>query len=141
MKTSATSATIVTFLPIVLLALLLWKFAAEPWPSLKIAGFVVMLLSGTLLTVARLQLGSSFSVTPQATALVTHGLYAKIRNPVYVFSAILLVGLALYLNRLPLLWFLVVLIPMQILRARKESEILGAHFGDSYRQYKSTTWF
>jgi protein-S-isoprenylcysteine O-methyltransferase Ste14 len=135
------SAAIVTFLPIVVLTLLLWKFVAPPWPPLKIAGFVVMLVSGTLLTIARLQLGNSFSVTAQATALVTHGLYGKIRNPVYVFSAILLVGLALFLNRLPFLWLLVVLIPMQILRARKESEILEAHFGDSYRQYKSTTWF
>jgi protein-S-isoprenylcysteine O-methyltransferase Ste14 len=135
------SAAIVTFLPVILLGLLLWKFAAEPWPPLKIAGFVVMLLSGTLLTIARLQLGNSFSVTPQATALVTHGLYAKIRNPVYVFSAILLVGLALFLNRSKFLGLLVVLIPMQILRARRESEVLEAHFGDSYRQYKSTTWF
>ena len=135
------SAAIVTFLPIILLGLLLWRFTTEPWSPLKIVGFVIMLLSGTLLTIARLQLGNSFSVSPQATALVTHGLYAKIRNPVYVFSAILLVGLALFLNQLKFLWLLVVLIPMQILRARKESEILEAHFGDAYRQYKSTTWF
>jgi protein-S-isoprenylcysteine O-methyltransferase Ste14 len=135
------SAAIITFLPIVLLALLLWRFAAEPWPPLKIAGFVVMLLSGILLTIARLQLGNSFSITAQATALVTHGIYAKIRNPVYVFSGILLVSLALFLNQPRFLWFLVVVIPMQILRARKESEVLEAHFGDAYRQYKSTTWF
>jgi protein-S-isoprenylcysteine O-methyltransferase Ste14 len=135
------SAAVVTFLPIVLLALLLWKFAAQPWPPLKIAGFVVMLLSGTLLTVARLQLGNSFSVSAQATALVTHGLYSKIRNPVYVFSAILLLGLALFLNQLSFLWLLIVLVPVQILRARRESEILEAHFGDAYRQYRSTTWF
>jgi protein-S-isoprenylcysteine O-methyltransferase Ste14 len=134
-------AAIFTFLPIILLALLLWRFAAKPWPPLKIAGFAVMLPSGILLTIARLQLGNSFSITPQATALITHGLYAKIRNPVYVFSAILLVGLALFLNQLKFLWLLVVLIPMQILRARKESEVLEAHFGDAYRQYKSTTWF
>ena len=135
------SATIITFLPIVLLALLLWRFAAEPWPPLKIAGFVVMLLSGILLTIARLQLGNSFSITPQATALVTHGLYAKIRNPVYVFSGILLIGLAFFLKDLKFLWVLIVLLPIQILRARKESEVLEAHFGDAYRQYKSTTWF
>ena len=135
------SAAIITFLPIILLALLLWRFAAEPWPPPKIAGFIVMLLSGILLTIARLQLGNSFSITPQATALVTHGIYSKIRNPVYVFSAILLVGLALFLNQPKFLWLLVVLIPMQILRARKESEVLEAHFGDAYRQYKSSTWF
>ena len=135
------SAAIITFLPIVLLALLLWRFAAEPWPPLKIAGFVVMLLSGILLTIARLQLGNSFSITPQATALVTHGLYAKIRNPVYVFSGILLIGLAFFLKDLKFLWVLIVLLPIQILRARKESEVLEAHFGDAYRQYKSTTWF
>ena len=135
------SAAIITFLPIVLLALLLWRFAAEPWPPLKIAGFVVMLVSGILLTIARLQLGNSFSITPQATALVTHGLYAKIRNPVYVFSAILLVGLAFFLKDLKFLWVLIVLLPIQVQRARKESEVLEAHFGDAYRQYKSSTWF
>lgn len=134
-------AAIFTFLPIILLALLLWRFAAEPWPPLKIAGFVVMLLSGILLTIARLQLGNSFSITPQATALVTHGLYAKIRNPVYVFSAISLIGVAFFLKDLKFLWVLIVLLPIQVQRARKESEVLEAHFGDAYRQYKSTTWF
>jgi protein-S-isoprenylcysteine O-methyltransferase Ste14 len=134
-------AAIFTILPIILLALLLWRFAAEPWPPLKIAGFVVMLLSGILLTIARLQLGNSFSITPQATALVTHGLYAKIRNPVYVFSAILLIGVAFFLKDLKFLWVLIVLLPIQVQRARKESEVLEAHFGDAYRQYKSTTWF
>jgi len=135
------SAAIITFLPIILLALLLWRFAAEPWPPLKIAGFVVMLVSGILLTIARLQLGNSFSITPQATALVTHGIYAKIRNPVYVFSAILLIGVAFFLKDLKFLWVLIVLLPIQVQRARKESEVLEAHFGDTYRRYKSSTWF
>jgi hypothetical protein len=50
------SAAVVTFLPIVLLGLLLLQFAGKPWPPLKIAGFVVMLFSGRLPTIARLQL-------------------------------------------------------------------------------------
>ena len=35
----------------------------------------------------------------------------------------------------------VVLIPLQIWRAGKESAVLEAAFGDEYRKYKAGTWF
>ena len=38
-------------------------------------------LSGVIL--ARRTLGQSFSVAPKARALVTTGIYSKIRNPIY----------------------------------------------------------
>jgi len=34
-----------------------------------------------------------------------------------------------------------VLIPLQLIRARIESHVLEEKFGDTYRQYKSQTWF
>ncbi len=135
------SAAFVTMVPLFGLPLLLCKFANGPWTILKWTGLSITVLATLFLTIARFQLGNSFSIRPEATALVTHGIYAKIRNPVYVFGALLLAGLALFLNRPKFLWGLAVIIPLQIFRARKESRVLEEHFGDSYRQYKSTTWF
>ena len=50
------------------------------------------------LFIARLQLGKSFAVNPQAKELVTHGLYSKIRNPMYLFSGLLVLSFALALG-------------------------------------------
>ena len=35
----------------------------------------------------------------------------------------------------------VLLIPLQLWRARKESAVLEAAFGDEYRAYRAGTWF
>jgi protein-S-isoprenylcysteine O-methyltransferase Ste14 len=71
-----------------------------PWTTLRIAGVIVALTGYILFITARLQLGKSFSVGPQAKQLVTHGLYARIRNPIYVFVGVMWFGLivALQLN-------------------------------------------
>lgn len=105
------------------------------------AGLLLLITSLTLLTLARLQLGDAFSVAPKATTLVTHGLYARIRDPIYLFGSGVLAGLVLYLGK-P--WFLLVLIPlalMQVVRARREAQVLEERFGAAHRQYKSRTWF
>jgi protein-S-isoprenylcysteine O-methyltransferase Ste14 len=73
--------------------------------------------------------------------LVTSGLYSKIRNPIYVFGAIVIAGLALFWNRPYFLWALAVLIPLQIWRARKEARILEEKFGEEHRAYRRQSWF
>jgi protein-S-isoprenylcysteine O-methyltransferase Ste14 len=92
-------------------------------------------------TLARINLGASFSVEAKASVLVTRGLYSRIRNPIYVFGGIMIVGLCLFFLHPQFLLILVVLIPLQIIRARKESAVLEAAFGDQYREYKRQTWF
>ena len=96
-------------------------------------------LAGVILS--RYTLGRSFSVAPKATALVTHGIYSRIRNPIYVSGAIFVVGVVLIVGRPVLLIVLLVLIPMQIIRARREAAVLEAKFGDDYREYRKRTWF
>jgi protein-S-isoprenylcysteine O-methyltransferase Ste14 len=97
-------------------------------------------LGGVIL--ARYTLGRSFSIAPKATALVTTGIYSRIRNPIYVSGMIFLVGVVLIVSRLQLLLaVLIVLIPMQIIRARREAAVLEAKFGDAYREYRKRTWF
>ncbi len=101
------------------------------------------MISGlTLWFVAQFQLGDLFSVQPKARHLVTHGLYSRIRNPIYVFSSILLVGMLLFFGwpelMLPVLTAIVV---MQLFRARAEARVLEEKFGDEYREYRRKTWF
>ena len=77
----------------------------------------------------------------KARALVTHGLYSRIRNPIYVFGALTVAGIFLFAGAPKLLWVLAALVPLQIYRARKEGRVLVAKFGDEYRAYKARTWF
>jgi len=123
------------------LAFLVIDFWGRPWTPLRIAGAAIGLPSLALLIVARIQLGGSFAVRAKANALVTRGLYSRIRNPIYVFAALTLAGLFLFFDLPKLLWLLVALIPLQIYRARNEEKVLAAKFGDEYRAYKARTWF
>ncbi len=107
----------------------------------QIVGGAVMLVSFGLLVVARIQLGKSFTASARARALVTHGLYSKIRNPIYVFGGVFIAAVFVYLGTPLVLLLFVVLIPLQIQRARTESKVLERAFGDEYRAYKARTWF
>ena len=98
----------------------------------RIFGVLLTAVSFALWMTARIQLGRSFSIAPKATALVTRGLYSKIRNPIYVFSATWIAGLALALGHPIALLLVVPLIPMQIARARREARVFEESFGEAY---------
>ena len=89
-----------SFSPLVILQLLSASvllgliFAAPgPWDLQRLGGAILAFVSLCLLGVSRFQLGRSFSVTPQARALVTRGIYSRIRNPIYVFSGSMIAGI------------------------------------------------
>ena len=109
--------------------------------AMRWAGAAMAIVGFVMLTAARWQLGSSFSVTAQARQLVTGGVYRRVRNPIYVFSTLALSGLALLYAHPVWLLGLVVLIPLQLWRAEKESRVLEAKFGEEYRVYRRGTWF
>jgi protein-S-isoprenylcysteine O-methyltransferase Ste14 len=117
------------------------QFLHQPWTPLRIAGAVIAMASLSLIAVARIQLGRAFSVRAKATRLVTTGLYARIRNPIYTFGCFFFLGLAMFIPAWWLLLALIVVIPMQIVRARREAAVLEATFGDEYRHYRQQTWF
>jgi protein-S-isoprenylcysteine O-methyltransferase Ste14 len=134
------SAVIFIILPICVIAWIAVTLARPPWPALRIVGAVIAITGLALMTLARIQLGNAFSITAQANMLVTHGLYSKIRNPVYVFGMVAGAGVFLYIQRPWLLLLLLVVIPVQIGRARAESRVLEARFGDDYRRWRQQTW-
>jgi protein-S-isoprenylcysteine O-methyltransferase Ste14 len=105
--------------------------------------FVALCLSvgcAILWFVARWQLGDAFSVGAEASRLVTRGLYAKIRHPIYVFGTLAFLFVVLALQGWPALtiWALVILI--QVGRARREERVLEQTFGAEYTAYRSRTW-
>ncbi len=127
-----------------LLAALVWvamHLNLVEWTPLKIAGAALAAVCLGLLVTARLQLGAAFSVKAKASKLVTTGLYSKIRNPIYVFGGLALVGVAMALENWLLFGLVVVLVPLQRFRARKEEAVLAQAFGEEYARYKAGTWF
>ncbi len=120
-----------------------WIFHSGPGPHglARSVGLLLGLIGLTGVIVSRYTLGRSFSVVPKATALVTRGIYSRIRNPIYISGEIFLAGLILILWRLDLLIILLVIAPVQIFRARREAAVLEAKFGDAYREYRKRTWF
>jgi len=91
--------------------------------------------------VARWQLGDAFSVTAQARHLVERGLYSKLRHPIYVFGTLAFLFVVLALQGWPalIIWSVVILI--QVIRVRREEQVLAETFGAEYTAYRSRTWF
>ncbi|HUN65054.1 MAG TPA: isoprenylcysteine carboxylmethyltransferase family protein [Bacteroidota bacterium] len=116
-------------------------YTAEPPDALTLTGLLIMILAGILLITARIQLGSSFAVTAQARRLVTTGLYARFRHPIYLFAQAVLFGIALSLRRPAYFAAWLILLAIQISRARREDKVLEEKFGDEFREYRKKTWF
>jgi len=135
----------VNILLTIVVGLALWatlrRFSAGPWSAMQIIGACLLLVGFLFWTMARFQLGASLTVSAQAKKLVTRGLYSKIRNPIYVFGSCVVAGIILIAARPVWLLLFVLMIPLQIWRARKESAVLESAFGDEYRSYRCKTWF
>jgi protein-S-isoprenylcysteine O-methyltransferase Ste14 len=120
---------------------LFWSHRGEPWPPMRIAGACLMVAGFLMWAIARVQLGSSFSIRVKATALVAHGLYSRIRNPIYMFGSLAIIGVILFFEKPITLLAFAAIIPLQITRARAEGRALEEKFGNDYREYRAKTWF
>lgn len=104
-------------------------------------GIAIAVSAFSVACLARLQLGKAFAFTPQAKGLVTGGLYARVKHPMYLSVDVVICGIALAAGRWWMLLPLLILVPAQIRNSRKERALLLARFGEAYREYESKTWF
>ena len=125
---------------VVIVASLLIYAPEVDWSTAKVIGAVIAGISFPLFALARWQLGSSFLVKAKASRLVTTGLYSRIRNPIYLFGGLFIVGLSLFLSPWGPLAVALVIVPLQVVRARREERVLAEAFGEEYERYKSKTW-
>jgi protein-S-isoprenylcysteine O-methyltransferase Ste14 len=100
-------------------------------------------LSGLLLwIVAMVQLGRSLAVLPGGDQLVTHGVYRYIRHPVYWAIVLTFAGLFLAVgSTYGMIYLAVVVVPLNLVRARFEDRGLLKQFGEQYQAYRERTWF
>ncbi|WP_107768125.1 methyltransferase family protein [Nocardioides terrigena] len=83
-------------------------------------------------------LGTNISVVPQARAVVSHGPYARVRHPLYAAELVNVLGLCLASTG-PGPWVVMAaLITFQVVRARREEELLSREL-PGYADYKSHT--
>ena len=106
----------------------------------RIIGLIIAIPSYILWVTARLQLGTSFSYFPIASTLVTHGLFARISHPIYLFSSLTLFGYILYIDKVLWLSCFLLIIPIQCSRAYYESKALSKEYGEEYDDYKDELW-
>jgi protein-S-isoprenylcysteine O-methyltransferase Ste14 len=104
-------------------------------------GGALVLVGVPLMALARVQIGGAFAVAPKAKALVTHGLYAKIPHPLYVFFDVALLGVGIALRQPWLVAPWLALVAVHAWGARREARVLERAFGDAYRQYRAKTWW
>jgi protein-S-isoprenylcysteine O-methyltransferase Ste14 len=123
------------YLILAALTTLRWQNDRHHW-----VGAAISLTAFVLWMLARHQLGNSFAVRAEAKELVTHGLYSKIRNPIYIFGGLAFIGAFIALG-----WYIwtavfVVINLGQYFRVKREEKVLAEAFGDEYRAYKASTW-
>ena len=100
---------------------------------------VLILFGTTMAIMAVLDLGRSMSIMPEARKLVTGGLYARIRHPLYLAEEIAILGFCLQFRTWQAAPILIVHLYLQIRRMSWEEGILAKAFPD-YAGYKLRTY-
>lgn len=94
------------------------------------AGLVVLML-------AQAQMGASWRIGIDArpTPLVTHGLYAVVRNPIYTSMSLMLLGLVAVTPSVAMLVAWAITTSVAAVQTRREERHLLSLHGEAYRRY------
>lgn len=109
-------------------------------PAVYLAGLAFCVIGVTLNIAALWQLKRSFSIMVEVRKLVNTGVYRFIRHPLYTGELTHLVGVCLLFNNKYSYSFLIIVVIMQLSRAKLEERKLALHLPE-YRQYMAETGF
>jgi len=78
-------------------------------------------------------------ISDRNTSLITDGLFAKVRHPIYAFSIALMIATAIVLPSVAMLMVAAAHIALMNIKARSEEAHLARLHGDVYRRYVERT--
>jgi protein-S-isoprenylcysteine O-methyltransferase Ste14 len=109
--------------------------------GVRAAGLALVAGGAALLVSGGLGLGQAISGSFSPKALITTGVYGKIRHPMYLGGALALVGLGMYVESAVGVCATVVLAwPSYWLSAAEEERRLRDKYGSTYEEYRKRTW-
>lgn len=112
---------------------------AKPDYVLDFAASLFTLTGSYLCLISISSLGRSISVMPEARALVTSGLYSRIRHPLYLSEFVAMIGLFLEFRSWQAALILAAVFFFQVKRMDWEEKILAEAFPE-YSAYRLKTW-
>ena len=112
------------------------------YDGLVYTGLVIGAVGMVLWILSILTLGNSLAVLPGADRLVTRGVYRYLRHPIYIGIILTLGGLFIACgSKVCLDYVFVVVVPLNVFRARAEEVVLQEQLGEAYQQYRASTFF
>lgn len=119
-----------------------WATTLE-WPVvLRLVASIVAVLSLAATVKCWVRMGKDWrmAVTGEpAQPLITDGLFARIRHPIYAFSILLMLCTMMILPTVPMLLVGGAHITLMLMKARNEERHLLAHHGEAYARYLART--
>ncbi len=107
-----------------------------------IAGLIVGMTGMMIWITSMVHLGKSLAVLPGSKQLVKQGIYRFVRHPIYLGINLTFLGMNLCVGSVwGMAYVLVIILPLNFIRARLEDRALETQFGDDYKEWKKQTWF
>jgi protein-S-isoprenylcysteine O-methyltransferase Ste14 len=124
---------------------MLWRSHADLGRNWSAGWMGTVVFAGAIFMLWRshADLGRNWSATLRITgrhSLVTSGVYRHVRHPMYTAHLLWAIAQGLILANWIAGWaFLVLSIPLYLMRIPKEEQMMLEHFGEEYREYMSWT--
>ncbi len=121
------------------------QFGAIPWAQIELvrwAGYALLAGSAALIALAQFHMAKSWRIgidQSAATELVTHGLFARSRNPIFLGMRLNMLGLFLALPCAVTLAIFLVSEALISVQVRLEEVHLAETVGEAYRVYRAAT--
>jgi protein-S-isoprenylcysteine O-methyltransferase Ste14 len=126
----------------VLVLTVIFRYQFNGSEYLQAIGFIIGAVGAFFIITGILTLGKYFTASITPKGLVTHGIYSKVRHPIFIGVILVYLGMELIFQSIyGLLLVFFVLIPFYIYSAIEEEKILSKIFKDEYTAYKKRTFF